>query len=299
MAMSILWSYGYTNVRSLKGGYTAWTEVGTASAEPDLDGAFGALLASMKGYNALKDMAVLNEMLASDTPPLLLDVRAPDEIEESGHIQGAVNIPLRDLAKHLDLLPSFDTPTVTYCKSGWRAAIAMTALQALGWTNVVALHSPSYTGWVEAGYPIVDGAAEEPLVLSAAQPDAALVSVVDQMLSNIPENWGMVTVDELAVELSENPDLIVVDVRTPDEVAEGVVVGENVVSIPLDDFIGLMPEWPTDKDAPIVTYCKAGHRSTMAMSILWSYGYTNIRSLKGGFTAWQEGGYPVAELSAH
>jgi len=66
MAMSILWSYGYTNVRSLKGGYTAWTEVGTASAEPDLDGAFGALLASMKGYNALKDMAVLNEMLASD-----------------------------------------------------------------------------------------------------------------------------------------------------------------------------------------------------------------------------------------
>jgi rhodanese-related sulfurtransferase len=34
------------------------------------------------------------------------------------------------------------------------------------------------------------------------------------------------------------------------------------------------------------------------MTILWSYGYTDVRSMKGGFAAWAEAGYPVAEAQA-
>jgi rhodanese-related sulfurtransferase len=36
----------------------------------------------------------------------------------------------------------------------------------------------------------------------------------------------------------------------------------------------------------------------MAMTILMSYGYTNVRSLKGGFVGWETAGYSVAELVA-
>ena len=39
-------------------------------------------------------------------------------------------------------------------------------------------------------------------------------------------------------------------------------------------------------------------RSTMAMTMLWSYGYNDVRSLKGGFGGWAEAGYPVAEYDA-
>lgn len=67
---------------------------------------------------------------------------------------------------------------------------------------------------------------------------------------------------------------------------------------PLEEFIAMKGDWPEDKDTPIVTYCGSGHRSTMAMTILWSYGYTNVRSLKGGFNAYSEAGYPVAEMAA-
>ena len=56
-------------------------------------------------------------------------------------------------------------------------------------------------------------------------------------------------------------------------------------------------QWPADLDAPIVIYCGSGHRSTLAMAILWSYGYTNVHSLKGGFGGWVEAGYPVAEFA--
>jgi rhodanese-related sulfurtransferase len=33
------------------------------------------------------------------------------------------------------------------------------------------------------------------------------------------------------------------------------------------------------------------------MSILWTYDYTNVQSLKGGFGAWTEAGYPVVEYA--
>ena len=49
--------------------------------------------------------------------------------------------------------------------------------------------------------------------------------------------------------------------------------------------------WPADKDAEIVIYCGSGHRSTMAMTILLTEGYTNVTSLKGGFGGWVEAGY--------
>ncbi len=264
-------------------------------AAPDLDAAFAAMIGDItgEGYYALKDMALLNEMLASDSPPFMLDVREASELVETGHIEGAVNIPLRELAQNLDLLPSFDTPIVVYCGSGWRAAIGMTALYALGWTDVVTFHPPSYGGWVEQGYAIVEGAATEAPVLNAAQPDAAIVAAMDEMLTSIPEGWGVITSDGLATEIIENPDLIVLDVRTEGEVDAGTIDAPNVIWVTLDDFTNLQDQWPADLDAPIVTYCKAGHRSTVAMSILMSYGYTNVQSLKGGYGGWVDAGLPT------
>ena len=262
-------------------------------ADADLDGGYGKLISTMEGYNALKDIAAIAEMLADDNPPFLLDVRNLEELEEKGHIEGAVHIPLRDLAQHLDLLPDFDTTIIAYCGSGWRAAIAMPALTALGWNDVKTFHPPSYGGWVAEGYPIVEGAAPEAMVLDVADPDPAMVAAMDEMLSAIPEGWGVITAEGLATEIVENPELILIDVRTPGEVEASMIDAPNVTWVTLDDFIGQKDQWPADLDTPIVTYCKAGHRSTVAMTILMSYGYTDVRSLKGGFVGWKEADYPI------
>ncbi len=263
-------------------------------ADADLDGGYGKLIDTMEGYNALKDIPAIAAMLAEDNPPFLLDVRSPEELEEKGHIEGAVNIPLRDLAKNLDLLPSFDTPIIAYCGSGWRAAIAMPALTALGWNDVKTFHPPSYGGWVAEGFPIVEGAAPEAEVLNAVDPDPAMVAAMDEMLSAIPDGWGVITAETLATEIVDNPDLILIDVRTPGEVETSMIDAPNVLWVTLDDFINLQDQWPADLDVPIVTYCKKGHRSTVAMTILMSYGYTDVRSLKGGFVGWKGEGYPIA-----
>ncbi|MGD9094050.1 MAG: rhodanese-like domain-containing protein, partial [Anaerolineales bacterium] len=255
-------------------------------------------LANMVKYNTI-GLEDFNIALGEEPPPYVLDVRQPEEAEEKGHIESARLIPLRELGQNYDKLPSFDTQTVSYCGSGWRCTIAMTALGALGWEDVLSLKGGSYGGWVAEGYPTVDGLPPEAESLNAASPDPVLAAHFDEVLSSIPEGWGVVTVDDLATELLENPELVLIDVRRPEELVEnGVIEYENQIAIPLEDFIANQAEWPADKDATIVVYCGSGHRSTMAMTILWSYGYSDVRSMKGGFTAWNEAGYPVAEVEA-
>ncbi len=306
IAMSILWTYGYTDVLSLKGGFSEWVAAGFPAVgvpEPvaeaaDLDTAFTTFLAGMERYNTIS-VDDLNLLLVEDTPPFLLDVREPGELEENGWIEGAVNIPLRQVADNLQYLPSFDTPIVSYCGSGWRCTIALTALEALGWQDVRGLTGGSFGGWVAAGYPIAEGEIPELVELNAAEPDPALVAEMQAMLQAVPEGFGAITADDLFLAQGENPDLILIDVRRQDEVEEnGVIEGENLIWVPLEEFVAMQDMWPAELDAPIVIYCGSGHRSTIAMTILWSYGYSDVRSLRGGFGGWVEAGYPVAEYVA-
>jgi rhodanese-related sulfurtransferase len=96
----------------------------------------------------------------------------------------------------------------------------------------------------------------------------------------------------------ENPDLVVIDARRDEELTDkGVIEAGNWIHIPLEQFIAMQDMWPADLDTPIVVYCGSGHRSTLAMTILWAYGYTDVMSLKGGFGEWVNAGYPVAEFA--
>lgn len=310
MAMMILFNYGYTDVRSLKGGLNGWIEAGNpvaggtavepaaAFGEADLDAAFEAFLGRMVAYNTIR-IDDFNTLIVEDNIPFILDVRQPSELEEKGHIEGAVHIPLREVAQHLDLLPGFDTPIVAYCGVGWRCTIAMTELGALGWTNIKALVGGSFGGWLEAGYPVVEGFPPEAEALDAAEPNPDFVAFADEVLTNLPDGWGVITPDDLFTELLENPDLILIDVRKVSEVEEnGNIEHENQLLIPIEEFIQSKADWPADKDAEIVVYCGTGHRSTITMTMLFNYGYTNVRSMKGGLAGWVTAGLPVVEYVA-
>ena len=139
IAMAIMWSYGYTDVRSLKGGFGDWagagypTVGGTMVEEVayDLDAAFQLFLDDMEGYNTI-GLDDVNLALAEGEEMFILDVRNESELEANGYIEGAVLVPLRELMNELDELPSYDTPIVSYCGSGWRCTIALTMLEAIG-----------------------------------------------------------------------------------------------------------------------------------------------------------------------
>ena len=64
----------------------------------------------------------------------LIDVRTPEEFA-SGHIEGAVNIPVDSLTQRMSEV-SKDKPIVVYCRSGNRSAQAALVLEMLGFQNV-------------------------------------------------------------------------------------------------------------------------------------------------------------------
>ena len=305
IAMTILWAYGYTDVQSLKGGFGGWVSGGfpvmgapEVEAGMQLDTAFQVFLDDMEGYNTIT-LDTLNTMFIEENVPFIVDVRSASEAEEKGHIEGSILIPLRDLGDNIDLLPGFDTQIVTYCGSGWRCTIASTALEAIGYEDVLCLKGGSYGGWLAEGYPVVEGLQAEAPVLDAVDPDDAILETIDGMLDNVPEGYGGISADGFNTELLENSDLVVLDVRTAAEVEEnGLIEAADWSNVPLQEFITMQDLWPDDLDAPIVVYCGSGHRSTIAMTILWSYGYTNVRSLQSGFGGWVDAGYPVVEFVA-
>ncbi|MBE6536375.1 MAG: rhodanese-like domain-containing protein [Ruminococcaceae bacterium] len=96
--------------------------------------------------------------------------------------------------------------------------------------------------------------------------------------------YRQVTVDEAVVMMKEEKNYIILDVRRPDEFAEGRIPG--AINVPNED-IGTadIPKLP-DKSQLILVYCRSGRRSKEAAEKLVKLGYTNIVEF-GGILDWK------------
>ena len=81
----------------------------------------------------------------------------------------------------------------------------------------------------------------------------------------------------------KNSGAIVVDVRRPDEYAEGHI--ENAINIPNESIIDTPPAELSNMDQLTLVYCRSGRRSKEASQKLANMGYTNINEF-GGILDW-------------
>jgi metal-sulfur cluster biosynthetic enzyme/rhodanese-related sulfurtransferase len=81
----------------------------------------------------------------------------------------------------------------------------------------------------------------------------------------------------------QQPDLFVLDVRTPAEFNAGHIPRAH--SIPLDELEDRLHELPP-RDRPLLVTCAAGGRSTQASEVLAEHGWTRLLNLAGGMHAW-------------
>jgi rhodanese-related sulfurtransferase len=102
------------------------------------------------------DVGHLAELLQSDQPVSLIDVREPNEYE-AAHVPGAVLIPLGEIAARADELPA--GPIHVICGSGMRSMKACEALAPMG--HDVSNVEDGTGGWIQAGYSTIAGGSPE------------------------------------------------------------------------------------------------------------------------------------------
>jgi rhodanese-related sulfurtransferase len=84
---------------------------------------------------------------------------------------------------------------------------------------------------------------------------------------------------------------IVLDVRTPEEWEEGVILNATKMNYYDDNFADQIDA--LDKNTPVFVYCKRGGRSSGAAKVLEEKGFTKVFNLLGGITAWKEQGLKI------
>lgn len=94
------------------------------------------------------------------------------------------------------------------------------------------------------------------------------------------------TQHEWMSELAADNNAVVLDVRTPEEVAEGII--PNAKHIDIFKGQGFIDEIETlDKSKTYFVYCKAGGRSGQACAVMNQLGFKKTYNLLGGFSQWQ------------
>jgi len=93
--------------------------------------------------------------------------------------------------------------------------------------------------------------------------------------------------------LSEKNNLALVDVRSENEVAYGVI--EGALHLPLH----LLPikADELDKDVHTIFYCRTGARSAQACAFMAAKGHDNVYNLRGGIIAWTQSGLALAKVA--
>ncbi len=269
------------------------TEAPVVEVAPDVQALFTDLVANLpadKGYGTVKP-AALNEELV-DKAPFLLDVREVAELEADGYIEGAVNIPVREILNNLDKLPGLDDPIVVYCASGHRGGFVFAALKLLGYTNVRNL-AGGLGGWKKANLSIVTGSLPEaPAAISTPiVEDQALFDMLNGYFTALPDDFFAIKSDKLAEALTSSTPPTIIDIRTAEEFAKDGYI-EGAVNVPMQEIYASLDKLPA-KDAPIVVNCVSGHRGSIVAMGLRLMGYTNVINLAGGLNAWKAAKMPV------
>ncbi len=102
-----------------------------------------------------------------------------------------------------------------------------------------------------------------------------------------------VTAADAAELLNTRPDVIVLDIRTAKEYAQGHIENAILIDYYADDFKAQLAK--LDKASTYLLHCRSGGRSGKTLPIMESLGFQKIVHLSGGFNDWKASNLPVAK----
>jgi len=111
------------------------------------------------------------------------------------------------------------------------------------------------------------------------------IRLVDDALTRIPE----ISAEEVRKRLEASEDFELIDTRETHEYEEGHLpkakhLSKGVIERDIENEVA-------DPDKEIVLYCGGGYRSALAADNLQKMGYSNVKSMAGGWSEWEKMGF--------
>lgn len=104
---------------------------------------------------------------------------------------------------------------------------------------------------------------------------------------NVPH----ITANEVKQALDEKQDVLLIDVRTPEEFAKNRIKG--AINLPVDQVEEQIRSVIPDKEKKIYVYCLSASRSVHAVDAMKKLGYTNVYNVTSGLLAWRAKQLPL------
>ena len=95
-----------------------------------------------------------------------------------------------------------------------------------------------------------------------------------------------ITVEDLQARMECGDELIIFDVRNPDEYEAGTIPGARL--LPLPELSDRLDEIADLKGKEIIIHCQKGGRSARACAFLTEHGFKHPVNVEGGYVAWQQ-----------
>jgi rhodanese-related sulfurtransferase len=220
----------------------------------------------------------LNTLLAGRTPFAFIDVREAGEYNSS-HIPGASLLPRRQLEFQMSLaVPNLDTPIVVCDDDGRRAALSVTTLERMGYSQLCILEG-GMNHWVTQNYPTEWG---------SNVPSKDFGEQVE-VVHHVPE----IDATELHARLEKGEKCVILDTRTPEEYRRFCVPGGR--SLPGGELGLRIHDVIKDVEpgTTIVVNCAGRTRSIIGTRMLQRLNVANVVGLKNGTSGWMLAGYEL------
>ncbi len=274
---------GYTDVRTLAGGISAWAEAGYkvhTGGDRVVGQAFGEWIEAIYDTPHVSVPDYLAKVAAGEDL-VLLDSRPLPEFQNHS-LPGGTSIPGSELVyRARELVTSPDSLVVVHCAGRTRSILGAQVLINAGLPNRVVALEGGTQSWVLEGHELDHGQSSaaplpSPEALAAAQASAA----------RIAERFGVRTIDQatLASFQAERDQrtLYLLDVRTPEEFAEGHLAGS--VSAPSWDVAPWVFRYVGTHNARTVLVDNDLVRATVAASWLVQFGWGEVFVLADALT---------------
>jgi rhodanese-related sulfurtransferase len=127
---------------------------------------------------------------------------------------------------------------------------------------------------------------------SSTSTTSTTVTKPDGTTETVSSSISTVDANTFKTQMETEPGILL-DVRTPGEVAAGHLAGMVNIDFNAADFNAKINE--LDKSKTVYVYCKSGGRSAGAAEELKANGFTKVVNLDGGITSWEGSGLEIVK----